>query len=298
MIQIVDMTAFVTVVQAASFTEAARRLEVTKSVVSRRIADLERELGALLLDRGARRGARPTEVGAVYYAKCVRILESIHAANDFVAGFNSLVKGRLSVVVARSFDDVLIVPLLNRFAAMYPDVLLDVTVVGEANLAEMNFDVAIRPGEIDEPDLIARPIVGYRHVLCASPDYLDLRGTPVTPADLADHDGLADGYGETGSWRFLVDGRWQEFRFRERLRTYSCSQLVSAACSGLGIVMVPDLLVADELASGRLCRLLPEYPAPTGTLSLIYPKSRRASQKVQKLLSFLIESVPTGPAAK
>jgi DNA-binding transcriptional LysR family regulator len=298
MIQIVDMTAFVTVVQVASFTEAARRLEVTKSVVSRRIADLERELGALLLDRGARRGARPTEVGAVYYAKCVRILESIHAANDFVAGFNSLVKGRLSVVVARSFDDVLIVPLLNRFAALYPDVLLDVKVVGEANLEEMNFDVAIRPGEIDEPDLIARPIVGYRHVLCASHDYLDLRGTPVTPADLADHDGLVDGYGETGSWRFLVDGRWQEFRFRERLRTYSCSQLVSAACSGLGIVRVPDLLVADELASGRLCRLLPEYPAPTGTLSLIYPKSRRASQKVQKLLSFLIESVPTGPAAK
>lgn len=292
MIQIVDMLAFVTVVQVTSFTDAARHLEVTKSVISRRIADLERELGAPLLDRSARGCVRPTEVGAVYYAKCVRILESIHSANDFVAGFNNLVKGRLSVVMPRSFDDVLIAPLLNRFAALYPEILLDVTVGGDANLSEMNFDVAIRTGEIDEPDLIARAIVGYRHVLCASPDYLERHGTPTAPTDLADHDGLGDGQGEPGTWRFLVDGQWQEFRFRERLRSYSCSQLVNAACSGLGIVMVPDLLVADELASGALCQLLPEYPAPTGTLSVVYPKSRRASQKVQKLLSFMFESLP------
>ena len=102
MIQISDMNAFVAVVEMASFTEAARRLGTTKSVISRRISDLEQELGAALLDRNAR-SVRATEVGAVYYAKCVRILESIGAANDFVTGFNSLVKGRLRVAVPEAF---------------------------------------------------------------------------------------------------------------------------------------------------------------------------------------------------
>ena len=98
MIQLSDMTAFVAVVEMASFTEAGRRLGTTKSVISRRVSDLERELGAPLLDRSAR-SVRTTEVGAVYYAKCVRILESVGAATDFVAGFNSLVRGRLRVAV-------------------------------------------------------------------------------------------------------------------------------------------------------------------------------------------------------
>ncbi len=291
MIQIIDMTAFVTVVQVASFTEAAKRLEVTKSVVSRRIADIERELGVPLLDRGARGGVRPTEVGAVYYAKCVRILESIHAANDFVSGFNSLVKGRLNVVVPSSFADALVTPLLNRFAALYPDILLDVSIGGEDGLVDTNFDIAIRVGEIDEPDMIARPMASYRNLLCASPGYLDHRGSPSTPEELIDHDGLADAaVGTPGTWRLQVRGDWKDIRYREKLRSSSCRHLITAACDGLGIVMVPDLLVTNELESGRLRGLLMDYPAPSGSLSIVYPKSRRASQKVQRLLAFLLES--------
>lgn len=290
MIQIIDMTAFVTVVQVASFTEAAKRLEVTKSVVSRRIADLERELGVPLLDRGTRGGVRPTEVGAVYYAKCVRILESIHAANDFVAGFNSVVKGRLNVVVPNSFADALVTPLLNRFAALYPDILLDVSIGGDG-LVDTNFDMAIRVGEIDEPDMIARPMASYRNLLCASPGYLDHQRSPSTPDELIDHDGLADAaVGTPGTWRLQVRGDWKDIRYREKLRSSSCRHLISAACDGLGIVMVPDLLVTHELESGCLRPLLMDYPAPSGSLSVVYPKSRRASQKVQRLLGFLLES--------
>lgn len=291
MVQIEDMVAFVTVVELASFTEGAKRLATTKSVVSRRISDLEHELGATLLDRSAR-GARPTEVGAVYYAKCVRILESIHAASDFVAGFNNLVKGKLRVAVPRSFDGELIVPLLNRFALEYPDVLLDIEAGSGIHPMEQHFDVAIRVGELDDSELIARGLAAYRYLLCASPDYLERRGAPTLPEDLQEHDALVDGSGEHGGvWRYRTEGEWRSFRFRERLRSSSCRQLIEAARAGLGIAMLPRPLVANDIAAGRLQVLLADHETPTGQLSLVYPKSRRSSQKVQKLLGFLTQSV-------
>lgn len=291
MTKIIDMTFFVTVVKAASFTDAARKLNTVKSVVSRRISDLERDLGAPLLDRSAR-GVRPTEVGAVYYAKCVRILESIQSANDFVTGFNSLVEGRLSVIACRTFEG-LIAPIFNRFTQKYPDIVLDVEAGG---FDELDFDVAIRTGEIENSDLVARPLTAYRHLLCASPDYLQRCGSPGRPEELVHHDGLGDGGAEFhGVWRLSVDEQWRDFRYRERMRSDSPRQLIEAARAGLGIAMLPEPLVRDDLADGRLHPLLVDFPAPTGALSAVYPKSRRQSQKVQKLLSFLMESLEPAP---
>ncbi|MEH6421567.1 LysR family transcriptional regulator [Pseudomonas sp. CGJS7] len=290
MIQIIDMTSFVTVVKVGSFTDAARRLDTAKSVVSRRVSDLERELGAPLLDRSAR-GVRPTEVGAVYYAKCVRILESIQAANDFVAGFNSLVKGRLSVIASRQFEGPL-TTLLNKFAEQYPDILLDVEVGSEGNLDDLEFDVAIRTSEIDSSGLVARQLTRYRNLLCASPDYLQRCGTPSGPEDLARHDGLGRSQGEVeGVWRLLVDGQWRDCRYREKMRSYSEAQLTAAASGGLGIALLPEPLIQADIYEGRLTPVLSEFPAISGMLCAVYPKSRRSSQKVQKLLAFLAESL-------
>ncbi|KAF1710125.1 LysR family transcriptional regulator [Pseudoxanthomonas sacheonensis] len=293
MIQIADMAAFVAVMETASFTEAARRLTTTKSVISRRVSDLERELGAPLLDRGARSSVRATEVGAVYYAKCVRILESIGAANDFVAGFNSLVRGRLRIALAESFNGALIAPLLNEFAERYPEVLLDIQADDEyINLGDSHFDAAIRVGRLGDANLIARPLAGFRKWLCASPAYLQAHGVPQSPDDLAEHHGLIDTSGEgLGDWQLWVDGEARNCRVRERIRSNSGEQLISAACAGLGIVQASSILAADAIVSGQLRIVLPECAPPASQISVVYPRSRRASQKVQVLLSFLSERI-------
>src|ERR1700754_4881499 len=166
MIEIVDMRVLVAVVETASFTEAAHRTGTTKSVISRRVSEMERELGAPLLDRSARR-VRPTEVGAVYYAKCVRILESIASAYDFVSGFQNQVKGRLSLVVPPVFESQLLGHVLSRFAAAYPDVHLHVDHERSSASSGHHFDAAIRLGPLEDSGLVARPLGSIRNLLCA-----------------------------------------------------------------------------------------------------------------------------------
>lgn len=292
MIQIIDMVAFVAVVETASFTEAARRLATTKSVISRRVSDLERELGAPLLDRSAR-SVRATEVGAVYYAKCVRILESIDAANDFVAGFNSLVKGRLRIAVPCSFGSALITPLLNEFAERYPEVLLETEADDEyVNLGDSHFDAAIRVGRLGDSNLIARPLTSFRQWLCASPAYLQAHGVPRSSSDLSEHEGLIDASGEGhGNWQLWINGELRACRVRERIRSNDSEQLLKAACAGLGIVQTASIMAADAIVSGQLRIVLPECAPPASQISVVYPKSRRTSQKVQTLLAFLGERI-------
>ena len=294
MIQISDMNAFVAVVEMASFTEAARRLGTTKSVISRRISDLEQELGASLLDRNAR-SVRATEVGAVYYAKCVRILESIGAANDFVASFNSLVRGRLRVAVPEAFGASLITPLLNEFAEQYPEVLLDIDADDvHVNLSESHFDLGIRAGRLGDTSLIARPLTTFRSWLCASPAYLERRGIPRSAQDLAEHDGLINASDESqGTWQLVINGELRACRVRERIRSNNSEQLLSAARVGLGIMQVPGIIAADAIAAGELRVVLPECAPPPSQVSLVYPKSRKASQKVQTLMGFLAQRVTT-----
>ena len=294
MIQISDMNAFVAVVEMASFTEAARRLGTTKSVISRRISDLEQELGAALLDRNAR-SVRATEVGAVYYAKCVRILESIGAANDFVTGFNSLVKGRLRVAVPEAFGASLITPLLNEFAEQYPEILLDIDSDDvHVNLSESHFDLGIRAGRLGDTNLIARPLTTFRSWLCASPAYLQQRGIPRSAQDLSEHDGLINASDEgQGTWQLLINGELRACRVRERIRSNNSEHLLSAARAGLGIVQIPGIIAADAIAAGELRVVLPECAPPPSQISVVYPKSRRASQKVQTLMAFLAQRVST-----
>lgn len=293
MIQIADMAAFAAVVETSSFTEAARRLGTTKSVISRRVGDLEEALGASLLDRSSR-SVRSTEVGAVYYAKCVRILESIQAANDFVSGFHNLMGGRLRIVMPEAHCAAYAMPFLNEFATRFPELQLDVCVGTEAmNRSDPYFDVAVRAGKLDDSNLVARPLTVFTSRLCASPEYLAIHGEPFTPEDLADHHALIGSFDDSpGMFRLAVEEGVRTFRVRERLRSNDSQQLLAATMGGLGIAQIPDMLVAGLLESGHLKTVLTEYAPPEETLSAVFPKSRRNSQKVQALLTFLASGMP------
>lgn len=290
-IELADLLAFSTVVECGGFTEAARRLGTTKSVLSRRVSVLEQRLGAVLLERVAR-GIRTTEVGAVYYAKCVRILESVDAASDFVASFHNLIRGRLRVTLGNDVLARRLAPHLHAFAMAYPQIVLDIVVASPSGEDGADSDVAIRVLRGDEAGWVAVPLRDCQEMLCASPDYLAARGVPASPQALAEHDGLLDAWRDARcGWELDLDGECHFFRVRERLRSTSADRLIDAAAAGLGITLQPDCLVADAIETGRLVPILVDHGGAKRTLAALYTPSRRHSKKVRALLAFLQERI-------
>lgn len=291
-----DMNAFVAVVNAGSFTGAARRLGTSKSVISRRVSDLERQLGARLIERSAAR-IGPTEVGAEYHAKCVWILESIAAANDLVANHSGSVRGSLRVSVPRFFCAMVVAPLLAEFAGRYPELRLEVDAVErESCIHDTGFDVAIRIGALANSSMLARTISRTSMCICASPAYLEANGEPSSPEDLGNHDGLVySGDDVQSGWLLQSNCKVRSYRVRERMRGACYMQLFEAARSGLGLACLPSCLVADAVAAGELRIVLCDYTAPPSPVWLVHPASRKHSPGVRALLEFLAQRIPNPP---
>lgn len=294
MIQVSDMATFVAVVETGSFTDGARRLLTTKSVVSRRISEMEARLGVSLLDRNNRR-VEPTEVGGVFYAKCIRILESVEAAQNFVSGFNDRIVGTLRFAVPRDVHDTLLSDILCRFSEAYPEIVLDLDVdEGERifSFSDFGFDAGVAIGDAHRGGLVVTPIAEYRRVLCASPGYLAAHGSPSGLAELAEHPGLVSTIDDApGKWMLMEDGEVQSCRVRERMRSNSHRQLVAAAEAGLGIVLAPATLAAEALAAGRLQELLPAHAPLPQPIVLVHHPVGRNSRKIQTLLAFIAERI-------
>jgi DNA-binding transcriptional LysR family regulator len=288
MIEIADMATYAAVVETSSISQAALRLGVVKSVASRRIRGLEQALGVALLDRSGNR-IRPTEVGAVYYAKCVRILEAIESAHEFVSGHNNVLAGRLRLSASPTLLNEVLAPLLAEFAQAHPTLTLDV----EADDLPPDFqvggyDLAVRIGRQPDSTLLTRAFDPVPFVICASRGYLQAHGRPMHPDQLESHAALLYTHGgPSGLWTLVVDGEPRVVRVRERLRSTSRMQLVHAARAGLGLLLTPRYAVEAALADGSLETVLDEFvPAPE-RMVVVYPQSRRHSKKVQLLIEFL-----------
>jgi DNA-binding transcriptional LysR family regulator len=290
MIEFADMATYVAAVETSSISQAALRLGVVKSVASRRIRNLEQALGIALLDRAGNR-IRPTEVGAVYYAKCARILEAIENAHEFVSGHNNVLGGRLRLSVSSALLSAVLAPLLAEFAQRHPSLTLDV----EADDLRPDFqvggyDVAFREGRQPDSGLLMRSFSAVPFVICASPQYLETHGRPSHPQELDSHDGLLYTHGGSGSlWTLLADGEPRVFRVRERLRSTSRVQLAHAARAGLGLLLTPRYVVEAALADGSLQQVLDDFMPSAEKVVVVYPESRRHSKKVQALIEFLGE---------
>ncbi|WP_223621796.1 LysR family transcriptional regulator [Lysobacter sp. ESA13C] len=285
-----EMLAFVAVVNATSFTGAARQLGTSKSVISRRISEIELQLGTQLIDRSGSR-ISVTDVGNAYYERCVSIIESVEAANDLAAGFNGGIHGTLRVSVPHFYGAQVLAPLFNEFASIYSGLRIDLGVEEcDAGGNGTNYDLSIRIGHLANSSLLAKRLGATRSWICASPEYLAARGTPKLPGELAYHDCLVNsGNGTSAGWQLLVEGELRTARVRERIRSPCCFQLLQAARSGLGLALLPDYVIADAIATGRLKVVMPDCAPPAGPVSLVYPSSRRSSLKVQALIGFLSE---------
>jgi DNA-binding transcriptional LysR family regulator len=283
--EIEDIQAFVAVANAGGLTPAAGRLGVSKSIVSRRIARLEKALGATLLTRTTR-GATLTEAGATFREHAAKISAEADAARDAVSP-DGKVRGRLRVAAPLSFGATHFAPVLAELAARFPDLEIQSSYSDRVvDLAAEGFDAAIRLGVLEDSSLVARRIASFSGRLVASPDYLKRRGTPRMPEDLPAHDAVNRVNDE---WPLQHDGQVLTIHPRARFTADNGAALVPAVLAGLGIALLPDFLINEHIASGALVPILPDYPMPEAGVYVVRPPGGDAPCKVRVLIDIMVE---------
>ena len=286
--RLTSMEIFARVVETESFTAAAQRLGLSRAAVSKRIQQLESELGTRLLNRTTRQ-VLPTEIGLAFYDRCIRVLHEAEDAENFVRQLHSEPKGLLRINAPQSFGTLHLAPALAKFAAAYPDLGISVTLNDRiVSLFEENFDVALRVSRNVPSNLIGHRISPIKIVLVASPDYLARRGHPAHPDDLADHTCLQYSYLATGN-AWLLRGADGEHRVpvRSPFLANSGDMLLEAAIAGLGITIVPNFIAWCALASGRLEAILTDYSSPDLSLFAVHAAEAQPSAKVRLLVEYL-----------
>ena len=284
---------FEQVVEAGSFSAAARQLGVAPSSVSRQVSELEDALGARLFQRSTRRLSL-TEAGEVYHEHAVRILSELDEARLAVSQLDGTPTGILRLSVPGSLSRRLIVPAVAAFQARYPAVEVALIVSDQVlDMIENRIDVTVRLGALGDSNLVARKLATVPRHLCASPAYLDRAGEPARPEDLAEHSCLTFRSGPGSNiWSFHGAGdQTVEVHARGRLYANDGESLVAAAAADQGLILVPEWLVKEELDGGQLRSLLPEWtPVPGETpLYALYPLQRHLAPKVRAFIDFMVE---------
>lgn len=284
------MKTFVAVVESESFTAAGVRLDISKAVASKYVGILEDHLGTRLLNRTTRRLSL-TESGTAYYERCVQILADVDEAEQAAGQLTAIPRGTLKVAMPVSFGTICIAPLMSEYMRRYPEVRLDIALADRrVDLIEEGFDLAIRVGSLPESGLIARRLTVDRIVCCAAPAYLAGRGTPVKPADLADHACLNYSYASGGDeWTFGTQRTAVSVRIDGPVRANNGDMLRLAALDGAGIIWQPHFIVGDDVKSGRLIELMPDFAGPELGVYALYPSRKHLSAKVRTFVDYLAE---------
>jgi DNA-binding transcriptional LysR family regulator len=287
---------FARVVEANSFSEAARRLKMPVSTVSRRIADLEDQLGVSLLERSTR-NLRLTDVGSEILEHAQRSAEVSDAVDNIVSNKLSDVAGLLRLSAPPSISDTLLAPLVGAFQASYPNVRVQIFVTERMvdHIAE-GIDLVFRLGALKDSSLVTRRILTYRHQLVASPAYLETRKPPVEPQDLLSHRLLAFAYWKPeNSWSFVhVNGEDKEtLIFQPYLSMNDFSGLATALLAGAGIGDLPPIVQPALLREGRLVEIMPKWRFRTFDLSVVHLGNRHMPRPVRVFKEFAAQMAPT-----
>lgn len=282
------MEIFARVVEARSFSGAARRLNVSTSVVSKCVTRMEQALGVRLLNRTTR-SISLTEIGQAFYARCAHIVAAAEEAEAMTAGMQSTPRGKLKVNVPVSFGVLHIAPALEGLLAAYPELRIDMTFNDrDVHLAEEGCDVALVIASEARPTLVARKLAPIRQTLCASPSYLRKRGVPATLGDLARHDCILHTRGPERSWQFESGEGSTSIEVRGALRLDNENAVRQAALAGCGIALLPTYIVGADLQASVLRPLLPHCKAPEATLFATYLPNRYLAAKVRVFVDYLV----------
>jgi DNA-binding transcriptional LysR family regulator len=296
-VDLLDVLAFVRVAETGAFARAAERMGMSKSILSRRVARLEQQLGAKLLTRTAS-GASPTVIGDAYYVRAANVLAELDAAREVVADAVTQIAGPIRIAGPLSFGTQHLAPAFAEFARLHPEVELDISLEDRTiDLVAGGFDLALRLGNLEDSALVARRIAPMRRILLASPAYLDARGRPEHPRDLNQHDHLVyANAGRAEQWRFRTPKGWEHVRLRPRLRTDNGDMLRAAAVEGLGICILPSFIAAPAIESGAGEVILQNYPLEEGGVHVVMPPGRAATARVRALVDFLAARFGPEPA--
>ncbi len=284
-----SLESFVAVVEAGQFSAAALRLGIGKSVVSRRVSELEEHLGARLLQRTTRRLSL-TEAGREFYPRALQLLEDLAEAEQSVSSGQQALGGRIRLATPLTFGMLHLGPLINRFMQAHPGVVLDLDMDdGQVNLIQEGVDLALRIGSLEDSSLIALPLATIRSVLVASPGYLAREGTPTTPEELQRHPGLCYSNLPEPQRVRLTDssGRRISVNLPLRLLANNGDLLLNATEAGLGVCVSPTFIAYRAIREGRLVPILRDYRLPLSTAYAVYPSRRFVPLRVRALVDYL-----------
>ncbi len=287
-----EMQTFTAVVDAGSFVRAAETLDMSKAAVSRYVAELEARLGVRLLHRTTRKLSL-TEEGRAFHARCKALLAELDEAESEITAQSEQATGMVKINVPVTFGNLHLAPLWSDFMRQNPKVTLDVTLNDRVvDLMEEGYDLVVRIAALPNSSLFSRKLASTRMVLCASPAYLKAHGRPKHPSDLAGHAVLAYSLLATGDqWGFDgPDGR-QTVAVNPILRTNSGDTCRAAALKHLGIILQPTFMVGEDLRSGALVELMPQYRSSEYGIYAVYPSRRYMSAKVRLLIEFLAKAL-------
>ena len=287
-----EMEAFATVVDQGGFTDAAKKLGISKSAVSKHVSSLETRLGARLLNRTTRR-VSPTEIGLAYYDRARRVLNDAGEADALVTSMQSAPSGMLRVSVATDFGVNHLSPILGGFLHEYPDITVNMVLNNRyVELISEGFDLAVRIGELEDSSLRARKLAETHKQMIASPAYLEEYGRPQRIDDLNEHKLLHYSNQANGSvWKLTApSGEKRQVRSAGWLTVNDGQSLLNAATGGLGIAFLPDFLYADAMKEGKLVPAIEGMAPETQGIYAVYPPGRYTQPKVRAFIDFLVDS--------
>lgn len=285
---------FVKVVEAGSFIGASRALDVPKTTVSRKIAQLEETLGVRLLQRTTRK-VNLTEVGRLYFERCVKILGDLEEANLAVAQMQAVPYGTLRVSASVVFGVTILNDWVAEFMKLYPRVNIEVLLTNSyVDMVAKGIDVAVRSGPLLDSSLVAHKLGAIPYCLCASPAYLATCGEPQSPQELDGHYCLgivSDSMSEIIPWIMKRGKEHVEIKTANRLRVNDFLFIKQLLLNGCGIAYIPSILVREEIKQGKLVRLFDDWQLISRSIYLVYPSDRHVSPKVRAWVEFVYQKV-------
>lgn len=288
MLKLESAAAFVAVAESGSITEAARRMALSKSVISERLSELERGLGTKLLDRTTRK-LSITETGRSFYERAKRIMQEVADASAEIAERRGELAGPLRIAAPTSFGILHLGPALYGFLAKHPGIELTLDLDDRfVSIVADGYDAILRHGPVvDDGPVIVRKLASSRRFLVAAPDYLETFGRPGTVEDLKRHKGIIYSIRGAADWRFKVSRRLTTVRPQTTLRVNNGILMRDAALAGLGLALLPAYFIQAEIADGRLVSVDVGAEPEGASIYMAFPEDRRGSAKLRALTAWL-----------
>jgi len=283
------MRVFIRVVETGNFSRAASELGLSQPSATKAVAEAEQRLGARLLHRSTR-GVSPTEVGTLYYERCKVIVREVEEAEAVASVVQGGMTGTLRITSSVGFGRRVMAPLVLQYMREHPRLTIDLSLDDRyVNLVEQGLDVAVRMGRLADSTLGANYLGLNPWIIAASPEYLEIHGTPQSPHELTEHDCLIYSTVQ-GEDRWHLEGAEvgaASFRVRARLRTNNLSTVLAACEEGMGLCALPRYVAHQALEKGKILRVLPDYAPPAQEVHAAYPSPRMLPRKVSNFIAWM-----------